>query len=165
MSADHIFLVGRILLGGMFVVAGLRHLMIVPVLTLAVAARGVPFPRAVLLAGTGFQIVAGLALVLGFCVTWAALGLILFTVVASVLLVNFWDKEGEERIASANAFQTNIGLIGGLMLAASSWAATLNPDPERIADLEAGVERGRKLVARFVADQRQARKSLRRQAG
>jgi putative oxidoreductase len=119
MSADHIFLIGRILLGGMFVVAGLRHLMIVPELTLAVAARGVPFPRAVLLAGTGFQIVAGLALVLGFCVTWAALGLILFTVVASVLLVNFWDKDGEERIALANALQTNIGLIGGLMIAAA----------------------------------------------
>jgi putative oxidoreductase len=44
MSADHIFLAGRILLGGIFVVAGLRHLMIVPVLTPAVAARGVPFP-------------------------------------------------------------------------------------------------------------------------
>ena len=80
MSADHIFLVGRILLGGMFVVAGL-------------------------------------ALVLGFCIAWAALGLILFTVIASVLLVNFWDKDGEERIALTNAFQTNIGLIGGLMLA------------------------------------------------
>jgi putative oxidoreductase len=89
------------------------------VLTLAVAARGVPRPRAMLLAGTGFQIVAGLALALGFFVTWAALGLILFTVVASLLLVNFWDKDGEERIALTNAFQTNIGLIGGLMLVAA----------------------------------------------
>ena len=122
MSADHIFLVGRILLGGMFVVAGMRHLMIVPGLMLAVAARGVPFPRAALLAGTGFQIVAGLALALGFFVTWAALGLILFTVVASVLLVNFWDKQGEERIALTNAFQTNIGLIGGLMISATQGA-------------------------------------------
>jgi len=146
MSADHIFLVGRILLGGMFVVAGLRHLMIVPVLTVAVAARGVPFPRAVLLAGTGFQIVAGLALVLGLFVASAALALILFTVVASVLLVNFWDKEGEERIALTNAFQTNIGLIGGPDARRSSWASTLNPDPERIADLEAGVERRRELA-------------------
>lgn len=119
MSADLIVLAGRILLGGVFVVAGLRHLMIVPVLTLAVAARGVPFPRAVLLAGTGFQIVAGLALMLDFCVAWAALGLILFVIVASVLLVNFWDKQGEERIALTNAFQTNVGLIGGLMLAAA----------------------------------------------
>ena len=165
MSADLIVLAGRILLGGVFVVAGLRHLMIVPVLSVAVAARGVPFPRAVLLAGTGFQIGAGLALVLGFFTAWAALGLILFTIVASVMLVNFWDKEGEERIALTNAFQTNIGLIGGLMIAASSRAAALNPDPERIADLEAGIEGGGELVAQFVADQRQAREGLRRQAG
>ena len=109
MSADLIVLAGRILLGGVFVVAGLRHLMIVPV----------PFPRAVMLAGTGFQIVAGLSLMHGFFIAWAALGLILFTIVASVLLVNFWDKQGEERIALSNVFQTNIGLIGGLMLAAA----------------------------------------------
>ena len=124
MSADLIVLAGKILLGSVFVVAGLRHLMIVPVLATAVAARGVPFPRAAVLAGTGFQIVAGLALVLGVFPTWASLGLILFTIVASFLLVNFWDKEGEERIALSNAFQTNIGLIGGLLL-----AATLNPAP------------------------------------
>jgi len=124
MSVDLMVLVGRILLGGMFVVAGLRHLRIVPVLAPAVAARGMPFPRAVVLAGTGFQIVAGLALVLGFFVTWAALGLVLFTIVASGLLLDFWDKQGEERTALANVFQTNIGLIGGLLL-----AATLNPAP------------------------------------
>ena len=122
MSADLIVLTGRILLGGVFVAAGLRHLMIVPVLSVAVAARGVPFPRAVLLAGTAFQIGAGLALVLGVFTSWAALGLILFTIVASVLLVNFWDKEGEERIALTNAFQTNIGLIGGLMISATQGA-------------------------------------------
>ena len=122
MSADLIVLSGRILLGGVFVVAGLRHLMIVPVLSAAVAARGVPYPGIVLLAGTVFQIGAGLALMLGVFTSWAALGLILFTIVASVLLVNFWDKEGEERIALANAFQTNIGLIGGLMITATQGA-------------------------------------------
>ena len=119
MSADLVVLVGRILLGGIFVIAGLRHLMIVPILTGAVAARGLPFPRALVLAGTGFQIAAGLTLMYGLFVAWAALGLILFTIVASIMLVNFWDKEGEERIALTNAFQTNVGLIGGLMLAAA----------------------------------------------
>ena len=119
MSADHIVLAGRILLGGMFVVAGLRHLMIVPMLTVALGARGVPLPRAVLLIGTALQIVAGLSLACGLYVAWAALGLILFTVVASVMLVNFWDKQGEERVALTNAFQTNVGLIGGLMIVAA----------------------------------------------
>jgi putative oxidoreductase len=92
----------------MFVVAGLRHVMIVPVLTTGVQARGLPFPRAVVLSGTDFQ-------------TWAALGVIAFTAVDSVMLVNFRDKQGEERIALTNAFQTN---IGGLLL-----AATLTPAP------------------------------------
>ena len=119
MTADHIFLAGRILLGGMFVVAGLRHLMIVPVLTLAVEARGLPVPRALVLIGTGFQIAAGLSFMYGLFIAWTALALILFTIVASVMLVNFWDKDGEERIALTNAFQTNIGLIGGLMIAAA----------------------------------------------
>ena len=61
---------------------------------------------------------------IGVFPTWASIGLILFTIVASFLLVNFWDKEGEERTALSNAFQTNIGLIGGLLL-----AAALNPAP------------------------------------
>lgn len=124
MSADLVAFAGRVLLGGMFVVAGLRHLTIVPALTTAVEARGLPFPRTVVLVGTAFQIAAGFALAVGFCVTWAALGLILFTAVASVMLVNFWDRQDEERIALANAFQTNIGLIGGLLL-----AVALTPAP------------------------------------
>lgn len=119
MSADHLVLAGRILLGGIFVVAGLHHLRIVPILTAAVEARGLPLPRAVVLIGTGFQITAGLTLMYGMFIAWAALGLILFTIVASVMLVNFWDKQGEERIALANAFRTNVGLIGGLLLAAA----------------------------------------------
>jgi putative oxidoreductase len=117
--ASGLIVIGRVLLGGIFVVAGLRHLLILPVLTMALEQRGVAAARAVLLAGTAFQIVAGAALVLGLFVTLASLGLILFTVVASFLLVNFWDKQGEERVALANAFQTNVGLVGGLMLTAA----------------------------------------------
>ena len=117
--ASGLVVIGRILLGGIFVVAGLRHLLILPVLTTALEQRGVSAPRAMLLAGTAFQIVAGAALVLGLFVTLASLGLIVFTVVASFLLVNFWDKQGEERVALANAFQTNVGLVGGLMLTAA----------------------------------------------
>ena len=121
MSADLIVLAGRILLGGVFVVAGLRHLMIVPVLSVAVAAgRAVPARRPSCRHRLPDR--RGPGRVLGFFTSWAALGLILFTIVASVLLVNFWDKEGEERIALTNAFQTNIGLIGGLMISATQGA-------------------------------------------
>jgi hypothetical protein len=39
--------------------------------------------------------------------------------VLSVMLVNFWDKQGEERVALANAVQTSIGLVGSRLLAAA----------------------------------------------
>jgi putative oxidoreductase len=114
--ASGLFIVGRVLLGGIFAFAGLRHFVNLTPLTTALEQRGVAAPRAVLLAGTAFQIVAGLALMLGIFVTLASLGLIVFTIVASLLLDNFWDKQGAERIAVTNSFYKNVGLVGGLML-------------------------------------------------
>ena len=37
----------------------------------------------------------GSALILGFEPGWAALGLVLFTIVASIVFLDFWNEEGE----------------------------------------------------------------------
>lgn len=79
------------LLGGLFVVGGVRHLFVLDPLTEVIRKRGVPMPRLVLLAGSVFQLVAGLLLIFGLFVTPVALGLIFFTVCASVMMCNFWD--------------------------------------------------------------------------
>ena len=113
------WLVGRLLLGGLFVVGGLHHFFTLTPLTQAIAARGVPVAKLVLVVGSVFQIVAGLALVFGFHSAWAALGLIVFTVVASVLLINFWDMEGPARADAIRAWQSNFAIIGGLLVAAA----------------------------------------------
>lgn len=110
---------GRLLLGGLFVVSGIRHFFILPPVTQAIAARGVPAARLVLLSGTAFEIVAGLALIIGFYPAWAALGLSAFTVAASVLLLNFWDMDGAARANAINACQSNLAIIGGLLVAAA----------------------------------------------
>jgi len=47
----------------------------------------------------------------------AALGLIVFTVLASVALLDFWNQPAGSRTAAQNAFTGNIALIGGLILA------------------------------------------------
>jgi putative oxidoreductase len=83
-------LLGRLLLGGLFVFGGVRHLFLIPILTQVIAARGVPFPRLVLLAGSAFQFIAGILVILGLFVPAAAFGLVLFTLVASIMLLNFW---------------------------------------------------------------------------
>ncbi len=117
--ASSLAVAGRVLLGGLFAVGGLRHFSILPMMTEMLRARGIPFPRAALLAGTIFQIVAGVTLMLGSLVTPAALGLILFTFAASVVALNFWDKEGEERTVAINGWLSNLAIVGGLMVVAA----------------------------------------------
>ena len=111
--------IGRLLLGGLFVAGGSRHFFIIPRLSQKIAQRGVPAPVLVLLAGTVFQIAAGILLILGVFVPWAALGLIVFTLAASFMLLNFWSMEGAEKERTINVWQSNFAVIGGLLLAAA----------------------------------------------
>ena len=110
---------GRLLLGGLFVVAGVRHFFILAPVTQAIAARGVPAARFVLLSGTVFEIAAGLAMIFGFRTAWAALGLIVFTIAASVLLLNFWNMEEPARANAISTWQSNLAIIGGLLVTAA----------------------------------------------
>lgn len=113
---EALWLTGRTFLGGLFVVAGIRHCFILTPLTQAIAARGVPAPRLVLLVGTALQIAAGSALIVNFHPILAVACLITFTLAASTLLLNFWTLEGAERINAVNAWWSNVGVIGGLLV-------------------------------------------------
>ncbi len=123
---DHSFAVvlitvGQLLLGALYVWAGLNHFgpageKIVPMLV----ARGVPMPREALYAASVFELLCGACLMLGIGVAPAALGLAAFTLVASVILVNFWDMPaGEMREALKIGFASNAAIIGGLLIAAA----------------------------------------------
>jgi len=116
---DHstLVIIGRVLLGGLFVIGGVRHFGELGPLTEACRARHVPLPRVSLVLASLFQIVAGAMLMIGLLVPWAALGLILFTLVASVVMVDFWNQEGERRQGSINVWLSNLALMGGLMTA------------------------------------------------
>jgi len=116
---DFMWLLGRVLLGGLFVVGGLRHFWIFGGVAQAIAARGVPLPKLVLALGTAFEIAAGLLLISGVFVPLVALGLVVFTLLASVMLVNFWGMEGAARDNAINVWQSNLAIIGGLLVAAA----------------------------------------------
>lgn len=117
--ADLLLTVGRILLGGLFVLGGVHHFFQLEFLTKMMTARGVPLARLTLIVGSVFQAVAGLLLILGFYVAPAALGLAVFTVIASIMFLNFWDMQGEAREAMKNVWKSNIAIIGGLFVAAA----------------------------------------------
>jgi putative oxidoreductase len=114
-----LLIIGRILLGGLFVTAGLQHFFDFELLQRQLAARRVPLPQVALLIGTAFQIVAGFGLMFGFYVLWASVGLAIFTLVASLLLLNFWDLKGEPRKSARVVWQANLAIIGGLLISAA----------------------------------------------
>jgi putative oxidoreductase len=116
-----LIIAGRILIGGLFVFGGVIHFFRLDALTEVMAARGVPFPRIALIAGSVFQAIAGAALMAGVFVIPAAFGLIAFTAAASVIFLNFWDlEEGIARETAFNVFMTNVALMGGLLLCAAT---------------------------------------------
>jgi putative oxidoreductase len=115
-----LLVVGRVLLGGLYVVGGVEHFFALKPLTQALQSRGLPAARFCLIAGSVFQAVAGALLIVGLYVRIAALGLVVFTIVASVLLVNFWTLSGEARVAGQRTFQSNLAIIGGLLITAAT---------------------------------------------
>ncbi len=117
--ADIALVVGRLLLGGIFVLGGIEHYFVARPVLAIMGKRGVPMPLAVLIVGSVFQAVLGLMLVLGVYVAWASLGLVVFTIVATLMFLNFWDMDGAERVAAQNNATVNFGVIGGLLVLAA----------------------------------------------
>jgi putative oxidoreductase len=123
MSADlaHVLVaIGGVLMGSLYLLGGLEHFRSLPALTAALAHRGAPFPRLVLLTGSVLQIGAGGLLMASVYRAWAASALIVFTLAAGVLLLNFWDKQGDERLEALTHWRSNIALIGGLLALAAA---------------------------------------------
>lgn len=113
--AEPMLIAARFLMGMLFIVGGLRHFPQLDAITPALAARRVPFPRVVLIAGSIHQIVFGIMLAIGLWTSLAAFALIVFTIAASVMLVNFWDKAEPERSMLFGVMLSNIAIVGGLL--------------------------------------------------
>ena len=108
---------GRLLIVAFFLAVGLRNLQKQHVddhvkrLT-----NKAPYPLATFWIGQGMEFV-GCALVL---FNWhPAIGvllLIVFTIVASGLLLRFWEVQGPMRTGMQNGMLANVGVVGGLLL-------------------------------------------------
>lgn len=109
---------GFILLGGVFVWAGLEHFLRFRAVTGQLGEHGFPAPVPLLAAGSTLEVTAGLCLVLGFYYRpYAAIALIVFTIAASVLALNFWRYSGPQREGLRSIFIVNVAVVGGLLLA------------------------------------------------
>ena len=108
---------GYLLLGGVFVWGGLDHFLRFGIVSAMLAGRNWPAPGPLLAIASAFEITAGLGLALGILRPLAALGLAAFTLVATLLLLDFWRFEGPEREGMRSGLTINVAVLGGLLLA------------------------------------------------
>jgi putative oxidoreductase len=105
----------RLLLGGAFLVFGIRNISNIAGLTAGLTARGMPLPRLSAIIGVALQIVGGVLTAVGPFGVIGGLALILFLAFATVLFHNFWDYSGPDRVTHFNATIMNAGLAGAFL--------------------------------------------------
>jgi putative oxidoreductase len=115
-----LLILAHLLLGGAFIVFGVRNIQAIPGLATFLAGRKITQPDTAAKFGVALQIVGGALTVLSPFVPFAGvlggLALIVFLVLATVLFHPFWEFTGEEQKPHVQSFIMNTGLTGAFLL-------------------------------------------------
>lgn len=115
-QSDPLMLLGRILLGGIFVVSGYGKLMGLAAFAASLEKHGVPFASILAPVGASVEFFGGLVIVLGIDVRYVALLMVAFVIVATLISHRFWEVQGAARAAQTINFSKNVAIIGGFVL-------------------------------------------------
>lgn len=126
-----VVVIARVLLGLMFLLAGLSKFGNLQGTAGYIASGGLPmaYPLAVLTAA--IEVLGSIALIIGFQARYAALLLALFTLAASVLFHNFWAVAADKQYVQQLMFMKNLAVAGGLLYVFSFGAGPASVDARR----------------------------------
>ncbi|HLL13171.1 MAG TPA: DoxX family protein [Rubrivivax sp.] len=126
-------LAARILLALIFMLAGLSKLTGLQGTTAYIASQGLPMPAVLALASGLLELLAGLAVAIGFKARLAAALLAAFTLLASLLFHNFWAMPADQAMVNQLMFMKNLAIVGGLLLIVAHGAGPVSVDTRRLA--------------------------------
>ena len=106
---------GRLLLALLFVLSGPGKVMNADATASYMATGGIPEIAVLAMLVGLFEVVAGLALVIGFKTRAAALSLAVFTFGASIVFHAYWAAPAEQQFIQQLLFMKNMAVVGGLM--------------------------------------------------
>ena len=109
-------LLGRVLLGGMFVVSGLQKIPGFHDTVGYVAAAGLPLPPVLAALSILIEVGAGLLIVIGWKARWAALAFVVFLIVITPIFHGFWASPPEQMAGQQINFMKNLSILGGMAL-------------------------------------------------
>jgi len=112
-----IFLIGRILFGGVFLMFGITHFRDRKNMVEFIKSKNVSSPKLANLLAATFLTVSGIFIILGIFSEIAASALILFLVGASVTMHDFWAiQDPQEKQRQMASFMLNMALIGANLI-------------------------------------------------
>jgi putative oxidoreductase len=123
-----ILLLGRVLIGTLFVPAGYGHLTGLTGFAQYLGSQGLPVPMAWAIVGAVIEFFGGLAIVVGFKTRHAALLLTAFTLIAALLSHSYWAADAAAYRNQFIHFYKNIAIVGGLLFVFVRGAGPLSID-------------------------------------
>ena len=111
-----LIIVGRFLLGLMFIIAGIRNFARLEERLAGKTNYGFALPPPAIVAGFAVQLIGGLSVALGLWPQWGALALIGFTVIATAFYHNLFLFQGKEREPHIYFVTVNLALCGAFLL-------------------------------------------------
>ena len=111
------FLLGRLVLGGYFIMSGYSHFKNLSMLTGYAQSKGVPMPKESVIVTGLILCFGGLGIIFGVYVEQAILLLVLFLLGTLIKMHRYWEvTDPMVRMGEHINFYKNLGLIGALLM-------------------------------------------------
>ncbi len=124
-----LFIIGRIIVGGFYLMNAINHLTKADMLTQYAESKGVPSSKLAVI-GTGFLLLlTSLSIFTGAFVTYGAIAAIVFFLGVTPVMHNFWSIEDpQQKMGEMVNFMKNMALMGYTLLLLSfsdDWVLSL----------------------------------------
>jgi len=126
-------LVGRILLGLIFVLSGFAKISGFDGTAGYIASKGLPLPQVLAALTIVVELGGGLALMAGLYTRQAVVALAGFSLLTAIVFHNFWAAPQAEQLMQQINFMKNLAIAGGMLVVAAFGPGRLSLDARRLA--------------------------------
>jgi putative oxidoreductase len=113
----YLFVLGRILFGGFFVLGGLNHFQHLGMMAGYAGSKGVPAAKPGVIVSGLLIIIGGLLIIVGWHVRIGIAAIVLFLVPVTFLMHNYWaETDPMQRMNQRVNFQKNLALLGAALM-------------------------------------------------
>ena len=116
MNTENLFFIGRIILGGYFLLNAYNHLFKTKALVGYAEFKKVPMPKVAIIISGLLLLFGGYTIITGVRVTAGIAALVLFFLPVTFTMHTFWKEEGQTRMMEQVQFMKNLALLGAILM-------------------------------------------------